>query len=72
MKFKIELRLKIIQSFNSPKGLRASDGTKPLPPVIVGMDNLEGIMRLNFFDYLSGDDTFKKFVKKTFDKLNLS
>jgi hypothetical protein len=36
------------------------------------MDNLEGIMRLNFFDYLSGDDTFKKFVKKTFDKLNLS
>lgn len=66
------LGLKIIQSFNSPKGLSATKGTTPLPPVIVGKDNLEGIMRLNFLAYLSGDDAFKKFSKETFDKLNLS
>jgi uncharacterized protein YyaL (SSP411 family) len=63
---------KIIQSFNSPKGLNATKGTTPLPPAIVGKDNFEGIMRLNFLAYLTGDDTFKKFAKETFDKLNLS
>jgi uncharacterized protein YyaL (SSP411 family) len=66
------LGLKIIQSFNSPKGLSATKGTTPLPPAIVGKDNLEGIMRLNFLAYLTGDEVYKKFAKETFGKLNLS
>ncbi len=63
---------KIIQGFNSPKGLNATKGSTPLPPAIVGRDNLEGIMRLNYLAYLTGEDTFKKFAKETFRKLNLS
>jgi uncharacterized protein YyaL (SSP411 family) len=60
---------KIIQAFDSPRGLNATKGTTPLPPVIVSRDNLEGIMRLNYLAYLTKDETFKKFASETFLKL---
>lgn len=63
---------KIMEYFDAPNGLNATKGTTPLPPVIVGKDNLEGIMRLNYLSYLTGDETFKKYALEKFTKLNNS